>query len=71
MKEIVGEFTGKPPGATLSRRANQIYGIWATSDVTVSSAYVMPVSFGVGGHCLFIIDFLMSSLVGMHPPKIM
>jgi len=30
----------------------------------------MPVGFGVGDHRLFIVDFLTSSLVGVHPPKI-
>ena len=30
----------------------------------------MPVGHGVGYHCLFIIDFLKSSLVGASPPNI-
>ena len=30
---------------------------------------MISVGFGVGDHRLFIIDFLTSSLVGLHPPK--
>ena len=30
----------------------------------------MPVGYGVGDHCLFIIDFLKSCLVGTSPPSI-
>jgi hypothetical protein len=70
MKEVVGDFTGKKLGATYFRGTNPIDGIWATSDVTVVGACVMPVGFGVGDHRLFVIDFLTSSLVGVHPPKI-
>ena len=30
----------------------------------------MPAGYGVGDHCLFVIDFLTSSLVGQSPPRI-
>ncbi len=30
----------------------------------------MPMGYGVGDHCLFVIDFLTSSMVGTTPKKI-
>ena len=65
IKEVVKGFTGKPLGATFFRGANPIDGIWAISNITFTSTYVMPVGFEVGDHCLFIIEFLTSSLVGI------
>ena len=65
MKEVVRKFTGKPLGATFLRETNPIDGIWAMSNITFTSTYVMPVGFEVGDHCLFIIEFLTSSLVGI------
>ena len=57
-------------GATYFRGSTPIDGVWATSDVTVVGACVMPVGYGVGDHPLFIIDFLKSCLVGASPPSI-
>ena len=70
MKEVVGEFTGQQIGATFFRGSDPIDGIWATPDVVVTSACVMPAGYGVGDHRLFVVDFLTSSLVGSTPPKI-
>ena len=70
MKEVVGEFTGKQLGATFFRGTEPIDGIWATSDIVVTNACVMPAGYGVGDHRLFIIDFLTSSLVGTSPTLI-
>ena len=70
MKEVVGEFTGKQLGATFFRGTEPIDGIWATSDIVVTNACVMPAGYGVGDHHLFIINFLTSSLVGASPPLI-
>ena len=70
MKEVVGDFTGKKLGATFFRGTKPIDGIWATSDVVVTGACVMPAGYGVGDHRLFVVDFLTSSLVGATPPKI-
>ena len=30
----------------------------------------MPAGYGIGDHCLFVLDFLTSSLIGHEPPKI-
>ena len=70
MKEVVGDFTGQKLGATFFRGTEPIDGIWATSDVVVTNACVMPAGYGVGDHRLFIIDFLTSSLIGASPPRI-
>ena len=70
MKEVVGEFTGKQLGATFFRGSTPIDGLWATPDIVVTGACVMPAGFGVGDHRLFVVDFLTSSLVGMSPPRI-
>ena len=72
MLEVVGEFTGKKIGATYFRNQSNkpIDAIWATPDVTVVGACIMPVGYGVGDHRMFIVDFLTSSLVGSNPPSI-
>ena len=70
MSEVVGDFTCQKVGATYFRGSTPIDGVWATSDVTVVGACVMPVGYGVGDHHLFIIDFLKSCLVSASPPSI-
>ena len=44
--------------------------MWATPDVVITRACVVPVGYGVGDHRMFVIDFLTSSLIGCNPPKI-
>ena len=70
MQEVVGAFTGKKLGATFFRGTKPIDAVWATPDVVVVGACVMPAGCGVGDHRLFVIDFLTSSLVGTTPPRI-
>ena len=70
MKEVVGEFTKKKLGATFFRGSTPIDAVWATSDITVVGACVMPVGYGVGDHRMFIIDFLTSSLIGTDPVRV-
>jgi hypothetical protein len=41
-----------------------IDAIWATIDVTVENACVMPVGYGIRDHCLFVVDFATTLLVG-------
>ena len=50
MKEVVGEFTGTPIGTTFFRGSKPIDGVWATSDITVCNASVMPAGYGIGDH---------------------
>ena len=70
MSEVVGDFTGTPIGPTFFRGSKPIDGIWATKDIQVVNACIMPAGFGVGDHRLFIIDFRLQSLVGACPPKV-
>ena len=70
MAEVVGEFTGKRVGATYYRGRKPIDGIWATRDMQVVGACVMPAGFGVGDHRMFVVDFCTASLIGLAPPKI-
>ncbi len=64
MKEVVGEFTTRQLGATYFRGSAPIDAVWATSNVAVVNACVMPVGHGVGDHCLFVLDFVRALLVG-------
>ena len=70
MYEVVGTFTGEKMGATFFQGTKPIDGVWATSNVVVTGACVMPASYGVGNHRLFVINFLTSSLIGTTPPRI-
>jgi hypothetical protein len=70
MREVVGDYTGQKIGATYFRGSKPIDAVWATPDVEVVGACVMPAGFGVGDHRLFQVDFRATSLVGAAPPKI-
>ncbi len=70
MKEVVGDFTGIPIGSTFFCGSKPINGVWASSDITVSNAAIMPAGFGIGNHRLFVINFSMMDIVGKSPPKV-
>jgi hypothetical protein len=70
LKEVEGEFTGRRLGATFFRGSKLIDAIWATSDLEVAHACIMPVGYGVGDHHLFVVDFSTASMIGTCPPKI-
>jgi hypothetical protein len=70
LKEVVGEFTGRQLGATFFRGSEPIDSIWATNNLEVAHACIMPVGYGVGDHRLFVVDFSTASMVGTCPPKI-
>ena len=71
MREVVGDFTGSQLGATYFRGTVPIDAIWATPDISVAGACVMPCGYGVGDHRLFCVDFHTSSLVGARPPRVL
>jgi hypothetical protein len=64
MKEVVGDFTVRQLGATYFRGSEPINGVWATGNITMTNACVMPVGFGVGDHQLFVVDFATTTRVG-------
>ena len=70
MQEVVSTFTGEKLGATYFRGSKPIDGIWATPNLVVTGACVMPAGYGVGDHRLFVVDFLTSSVIGDSPPSI-
>ena len=70
MKEVVGAFTGRQIGPTYYRGKKPIDGVWATPDITITGACIMPAGFGIGDHRLFVIDICTSSLIGLQPQKI-
>ena len=70
MKEVVGEFTGKQVGPTYFRGSTPIDGIWATSDISISNACIMPTGYGIGDHRMFIIDLNTTDIIGSNPPKV-
>ncbi len=67
MVEVVGEFTRKRIGATFFRGSKPIDGIWATQDLVVTHACVMPTGFGERDHQLFVVEFQEESLIGKAP----
>ena len=70
MKEVIGSFTGGKVGAAFFRGSKPIDGIWATSDLVVTNACIIPVGYGVGDHRLFAVDFTAAEFIGKHPPTI-
>ena len=70
MKEIVGEHTGRKLGATYFRGSKPIDAVWATGDIGIVNACVMPTGFGIGDHRMFIVDIHTESLLGTSPKKI-
>ena len=70
MSEVVGDFTGKKIGPMSFRGSKPIDGIWTTPNVVVIHACVMPAGYGVGNHCLFVVDFQEASLIGEDPHRI-
>ncbi len=64
MSEVVGNFTGKKIDPTFFWGSKPIDGIWATHDMVVTHACVMPAGYSMGDHCLFVVDFQEASLIG-------
>jgi hypothetical protein len=64
MKEVMGEYITRRLGVTYFRGSVPIDAVWATSNVAVVNARVMPVGYGVGDYRLFVVDFAPALLVG-------
>jgi hypothetical protein len=69
MQEVVGQFTQKKLGATFFRSSKPIDAIWATTDVQVTGACILPAGYGVGDHRLFVIDLAANSVLGQFQKK--
>ncbi len=70
MMEVIGEFTSKQLGAIFFRGSEPIDAIWATSDLKVGHACIMPVGYGIGDHHLFVVDFSTASMIGHVLPRL-
>ena len=70
MNEVVGVFIRKKIGANFFRGPKPIDAVWATPDIVVVAACVIPAGYGVGNHRFFILELPISSLIGQTPPKI-
>jgi hypothetical protein len=70
IRRVLRDLTGKQLSATFFRGSERIDVIWVTSNLKVAHACVMPVGYGVGDHCLFVVDFSTASMIGTCPPKI-
>jgi hypothetical protein len=71
MKEVIKNFTGEELGPTYFRGSTPIDGVWATTNVQIANACVMPAGYGFGDHRLFIVDIVSLSLIGDNPPRIL
>jgi hypothetical protein len=67
MSKVVGDFTGKKLGPMFFHGSKPIDRVWATSDLVVSHACIMPAGFGVGDYWMFVINFHEASLVRNAP----
>jgi hypothetical protein len=70
MREVVGDFTHQPVGPTYFRGSKPIDGVWVTSDILVCNAAIMPVSYRIGYHRLFVIDFSTADMIGISYQKV-
>jgi hypothetical protein len=70
LQEVILKQTGIPTGATFFRGSHPIDGLWALDDHDISNACVMPFGYGVGNHCVFILDIPLESLIGVNPVRI-
>jgi hypothetical protein len=70
MQEVVGKFTGRRIVPTYFGGSRPMDAVWATLDVKVAGACIMPAGYGIGDHQLFVLDFVTSSLIGLAPKKI-
>jgi hypothetical protein len=70
LQEVILKQTGAPTGAMFFRGSQPINGLWASNDLDISNACVMPFGYGAGNHCAFVLDIPLQSLVGMNPVQI-
>lgn len=70
MSEVIGDFTHSPLPSTFFRGSTPIDAIWATKDIHITGACMMPCGYGVGDHRLLVIDFTLQSIIGSSPRKV-
>jgi len=66
----LGMTEGRRLGATFFRGHEPFDAVWATRDLDVAHACIMPVGYKVSDHHLFVVDFSTASMIGTCPTKI-
>jgi hypothetical protein len=70
MKKVVGAYTSKKIGPTFFQGKLPMDGIWATPNVIIANACIMPAGYGIGDHRLFVINIHTSLLIGTGSPRV-
>jgi hypothetical protein len=65
IKEVVGDFTRQLVGPTYFQGSKPINGAWATLDILVCNAAIMPVGYGIKDHRLFVINFSAADMISI------
>jgi hypothetical protein len=70
LRKAVLHHTGTQMGATFFRGSKPIDGLWVFSNIDIANACIMQFGYGVGNHCMFVLDVTLESLIGKMPTKI-
>jgi hypothetical protein len=70
LREAVLHHTGTQTGATFFRGSKPIDGLWVSIDINIANVCIMLFGYGVGDHCMFVLDVTLESLIGKMPTKI-
>ncbi len=70
MKEVVSKFTHQLVGPKFFWGSKLIDGVWASSEILISNACIMPAGYGIGDHQLFVIDFQAQNIIGQSPQHV-
>ncbi len=70
MKEVVGKFTCQPVDPTFFQGSKPFNSVWASSEIAISNACIMPAGYGIGDHQLFVIDFQVQDIIGQSQQRI-
>jgi hypothetical protein len=70
LSKVILKHTGLRTGMTFFWGSRPINGLWASGNIDISNACVMPFGYGAGYHHAFIFDIPLESLVGENPVKI-
>jgi hypothetical protein len=68
--EVVGDFTGQQIVAIFLCDSKPINVVWATPDIVITHACVMPAGFGIGDHRMFVIDMQEETVFGTTPFRV-
>ena len=70
MVETVSHSNGHTLLATYFHETKLIDAVLVTKDLAVANACAMPMGYGIGDHCAFIVDFHLALMVGLQPQPI-